>query len=154
MSATARPPRSLQVTLEHWQQGVLASSATVSSDLPDPNTADNASVVSAEVPAATPVVKACANAIKGTKKADRLRGTTKGDRISGLGGRDVLRGLGGADCLTGGRGKDRLLAGAGDDTIRSRDGVWDVVKCGSVDGRVVADRRDRVARDCERVSKR
>ncbi len=147
-------PRTILIVARAPQQGVLASSATVSSDLPDPNTADNASVVSAEVPAATPVVKACANAIKGTKKADRLRGTAKGDRISGLGGRDVLRGLGGADCLTGGKGKDRLIAGAGDDTIRSRDGVRDVVKCGAGDDRVVADRRDRVAKDCERVSKR
>jgi hypothetical protein len=38
--------------------------------------------------------------------------------------------------------------------IPVRDGERDVVRCGSEDDTVVADRKDVVGRDCERVSRR
>ena len=63
----------------------------------------------------------------------------------------MLRGLGGADLLVGGRGPDRLLAGAGNDVVRARDGVRDRIACGPGRDLVVADRVDRIARDCELV---
>jgi hypothetical protein len=164
-------PRTILMVVRAPRSGTLSSTATVSSDLPDPNRSDNSNVVSVDVPGVASGT-ACSNVIKGSKKADRLRGTSKGDRISGLGRDDVLRGLGGADCLNGGKGDDRvlggaggdkltgskgrdvLLGGAGNDVLRSRDGVRDVVKCGAGQDRVIADRKDRVAKDCEQVAKK
>ena len=165
------PARTILIVARAPQTGSLSSTAAVSSDLPDPNPDDNSNVVSAQVPGAA-AASACSNVIKGTKKADRLRGTSASDRMSGLGRNDVLRGLGGSDCMDGGKGNDRvlgrtgndelvggkgrdvLLGAAGKDTIRSRDGVRDIVKCGAGKDRVIADRNDRVAKDCERVSKK
>jgi Tol biopolymer transport system component len=77
---------------------------------------------------------ASAKNIRGTSRADTLRGTARGDVIYGLGGNDRLFGLGGDDRLIGGPGADRISCGAGRD-------------------RVVADRSDRVAGDCEVVSR-
>ncbi len=165
------PARTILIVARAPQSGAMSSTATVSSDLPDPNPGDNTGVVTADVGGVAPA-NVCSNVIKGTKKADRLRGTSGSDRISGLGRNDVLRGLGGADCLnggtgndralggtgadkiTGGKGRDALLGAAGNDIIRSRDGVRDIVKCGAGKDRVIADRKDRVAKDCERVSKK
>ena len=78
-------------------------------------------------------------------------GTARRDILRGTPGPDVLRGLGGADLLVGGRGPDRLLAGAGNDVVRARDGVRDRIACGPGRDLVVADRVDRIARDCELV---
>lgn len=105
----------------------------------------------------------CATTRTGTARADRLRGTSTGDRLVGRGGPDRLRGRRGSDCLRGGSGADRLdgglavdriRAGAGDDVIRSTDASRDRVRCGPGADRVVADRRDQVARSCEVVVRR
>ncbi len=102
----------------------------------------------------------CANKIPGTSGPDRIRGTGDGDRISGRGGRDRLDGRAGADCIKGGKrgdrirggpGKDRLGGGAGRDRIQSRDGKRDRVRCGPGRDTAIADRRDRIAANCERV---
>lgn len=165
------PSRTILIVARAPQSGMLSSAASVTSDLPDPNPADNSNVVTAQVPGGA-AASLCSNVIKGTKKVDRLRGTAGSDRMTGLGRNDVLRGLGGSDCLDGGNGNDRVLGGtgndklvggkgrdvllgaAGKDTIRSRDGVRDIVKCGAGKDRVIADRKDRIAKDCERVSKK
>jgi Ca2+-binding RTX toxin-like protein len=76
----------------------------------------------------------------------------------------VLRGGRGQDTVSGGPGNDRLFARAhrdpftdtlngdeGDDRILVRDGQSDVVNCGAGFDRVVADRTDTVAADCEAV---
>lgn len=171
-------PRTILIVARVPQQGDLSSTATVSSDLPDPNPADNTSTVTASVPGVpadgtpAPTPQTCTNVITGTNKADRLRGTSLRDRLRGLGGNDVVRGQGGADCLDGGRGNDRLVGGAagdsllggkgrdrlaggvGNDVITSRDGVRDFVKCGAGKDKVTADKRDRVAKDCESVIKK
>ena len=73
------------------------------------------------------------------------------DRLAGRGGDDCLAGQAGADRLIGGRGSDDLTGGNGADRIRARDGERDTVKCGRGRDRVIADRRDRVRGDCERV---
>jgi Tol biopolymer transport system component len=78
-------------------------------------------------------------------------GTPRGDRLGGSTGRDLLCGLGGRDRLRGGRGEDRLFGAGGDDRIEARDGAFDVVGCGPGRDSVVADRRDLVGEDCERV---
>jgi Tol biopolymer transport system component len=77
---------------------------------------------------------AAAKTIRGTAGADTLRGTARADVIYGLAGNDRLFGLGGNDRLIGGAGTDRISCGPGRD-------------------RVVADRSDRVAGDCELVSR-
>jgi Ca2+-binding RTX toxin-like protein len=75
-----------------------------------------------------------AKTIRGTARADLIRGTSAADTIYGLGGNDQLFGLGGNDRLIGGPGTDRISCGAGRD-------------------RVIADARDKVARDCEFVTR-
>ena len=67
-----------------------------------------------------------ARTIRGTAKGDTLKGTAKADRIFGLAGSDRIRARGG--------GSDRISCGAGYD-------------------RVTADASDKVARNCERVTR-
>ena len=56
--------------------------------------------------------------------------------------------------LDGGRFYDRLDGGPGDDLILARDGFpRDRVSCGPGRDRVVADRGDLVATDCETVAR-
>ena len=105
----------------------------------------------------------CATAVDGSPKRDRLKGTAGGDRIRGRAGNDRLNGRAGADCVKGGPGKDRLTGGKdrdrlgggpGNDSISARDRTRDRVKCGPGRDRVKVDRKDKVARSCERVNGR
>ena len=82
---------------------------------------------------------------------DRLLGGDDDDRLEGGQGADQLIGGDGNDRLHGGRGADRLVGSAGNDRIVARDGHPDVVVCGRGDDTVVADARDEIAPDCERV---
>jgi Tol biopolymer transport system component len=77
----------------------------------------------------------------GTRGAGLVRGTERDDDICGRTGRDRILGLEGDDRIASGRGADFINAGPGKD----------VVSCGAGHDRVIADRADRVARDCERV---
>jgi Tol biopolymer transport system component len=98
-----------------------------------------------------------------TDGADHRTGGPGTDILIGRGGPDVLRGMDGRDCLYGGAGADRLIGGRGDDVlsggagndvIDARDGRrgHDRVRCGPGSrDRALVDRRDVVARDCERV---
>jgi dipeptidyl aminopeptidase/acylaminoacyl peptidase len=76
-----------------------------------------------------------------------IRGTWSADRICGRRG---------ADRIYPGPGNDVVKAGAGNDVIGAADGkrYRDRISCGRGTDRVIADRRDRVDRDCERVSRR
>ncbi|MDQ3644006.1 MAG: hypothetical protein M3356_00635, partial [Actinomycetota bacterium] len=67
---------------------------------------------------------------------------------------DVLRGNSGNDRLTGSTGADRIFGGLGKDVILAVDGQRDRIRCGVGVDRVVADREDQVADDCERVRRR
>jgi hypothetical protein len=67
-----------------------------------------------------------ARTIRGTAKSDTLRGTAKADRIFGLAGSDRIKARGG--------GSDRISCGAGRDTV-------------------TADATDKVARNCEKVTR-
>jgi Tol biopolymer transport system component len=84
----------------------------------------------------------------------RIEGSARDDTLVGTPLRDLMHGLGGADTITGGRGNDVLSGGPGDDLLRARDGLGDVIRCGPGRDRVIADRRDVVDRDCERVGRR
>lgn len=91
---------------------------------------------------------------------DRLEGDANSghlgpaDILSGGDGNDHLIGGSGPDRLTGGRGADRFSGGDGNDAIGARDGRRDKVRCGRGRDRVVADRGDRIAGDCEVVRRR
>jgi Ca2+-binding RTX toxin-like protein len=124
----------------------------------DANPADNSAVLAITVPAAPAPAKAHA-----TQHADRLVGTRGRDVLYGLGGADTILGLAGNDLLDGGAGNDTLVGGPGRDTLfgRSgndvmsvRDGQRDRVSCGPGRDRVIADRNDVVAHDCEHVVRR
>lgn len=84
---------------------------------------------------------------------DVLNGGAGNDDLSGDPGRDRLSGAAGNDRLDGGLGNDVLSGGDGDDLLSSRGAGRDRVICGPGLDRVIADRRDRVSRDCERVSR-
>ena len=99
----------------------------------------------------------------GTGRADELVRGSRNDSICALNGNDTVHAGGGADgvdggagneTLHGGSGRDLLLGAEGYDTILARDGEHDRVRCGPQDDVVKADRRDVVARDCERVVRR
>jgi Ca2+-binding RTX toxin-like protein len=93
---------------------------------------------------------------------DRLFGTgSTANRMDGGPGNDqiesggLLLGRYGNDRLVGGTGPDRISGHSGNDYVNALDRERDSVRCG--DGRsdrVIADRVDSVARDCERVSRR
>jgi N-acetylglucosamine-6-sulfatase len=87
----------------------------------------------------------------GSNGPETLTGTRRSDGLCASGGRDTLWGLHGNDLLRGGRGRDRILAGPGRDRILDREGARDVIACGQGVDRVLADRLDVVAKDCEIV---
>ena len=99
--------------------------------------------------------------LKGDGVANDLVGTAQRDWICGLGGADVLRGKEGNDKLVGGAGgdlilghagRDSVVGGRGNDTVKVRDGVRDTVNCGrGPSDLVIADSRDVVRANCERV---
>ena len=78
-----------------------------------------------------------------TAGAGKVTGSVFDDRICGRRGRDEI---------SGDAGRDVVLAGAGNDVVDARDGEADDIRCGSGADRVLADRADAVARDCERVA--
>jgi Tol biopolymer transport system component len=79
-----------------------------------------------------------------TAGSGTIRGTDSNNDICGRKGSDRIFGL---------AGNDRILAGAGNDVIIPGPGR-DAVFCGDGADRVIADSPDRIAPDCERVSRR
>jgi hypothetical protein len=91
-----------------------------------------------------------ASTIVGTARGDTLRGTPKADKLYGRAGYDKLFGLGGNDQLFGGTGSDRLVGGPGADRLVG-DAGRDYLVCGPGRDIAQADKRDKVAKDCEVV---
>jgi Ca2+-binding RTX toxin-like protein len=90
----------------------------------------------------------------GDRGNDRAIGGRGNDRLSGGAGKDLLSGGPSNDRLNAGPGRDRLSGGTGRDRINTRDGKrGDRITCGRGRDTVIADRGDRVSRDCERVRK-
>ena len=89
----------------------------------------------------------------GNRRANDFIGDLGNDRLVGGGGPDGLFGEEGNDSLNGGGGIDSLSGDSGTDRLATRDGKRDEVFCGSSADRVRGDRRDRIARDCERVKR-
>ncbi|CAN5134013.1 hypothetical protein BH20ACT20_BH20ACT20_08930 [soil metagenome] len=92
--------------------------------------------------------------ISGGSSRDAINGDAGNDRIDGGSSSDVLRGNSGKDLIIGRSGRDRISGGSGNDRISARDGRRDRISCGRGRDRVIADRLDRVSRDCERVRRR
>jgi Ca2+-binding RTX toxin-like protein len=109
-----------------------------------------------------------ATRLVGSNGADQLRSFHYADRIDGRGGNDAIEGWYGDDVITGGPGRDDINAdasagactflvcrvGSGNDRVDVRDGERDSVKCGPGRDVVLADRKDRIAEDCEVVRRR
>jgi Ca2+-binding RTX toxin-like protein len=66
-------------------------------------------------------------------------------------GRDHIVAGAGNDAVNAGRGNDFIKSGSGRDFVNVRGNGRDTVRCGRGKDRVKADRRDRIARDCEVV---
>jgi Tol biopolymer transport system component len=81
--------------------------------------------------------------IRGAESDNKICGRRGNDRISGLAGDDHIEGGAGNDILNGGPGNDVIVAGSG----------RDAVSCGAGRDRATVDGADRVARDCERVTR-
>ena len=92
--------------------------------------------------------------VKGGSGKDRLKGGAGKDKINGGKGPDRIAGGGGKDKINGGKGADRVKAGGGKDRIKLRGAGRDRVSCGGGKDTVIADRRDRVAKDCEKVKRK
>lgn len=82
---------------------------------------------------------------------DKVVGGPGDDRLAGGDQADKILGGPGDDGINGQLGRDIIRAGRGDDLIIANDGMRDVIRCGAGNDAVKADRRDRIARDCERV---
>jgi hypothetical protein len=105
-----------------------------------------------------------------------MRGGGGDDDLDASDGNDTLEGGTGTDVLDGGFGDDRIVGGPGadqlhgdtpegecsyiycknpygNDTIEARDGEVDSIDCGVGHDRVVADKTDAVAGDCEVVER-
>ena len=134
--------------------GTVSLRLRVSAAQPDGDEATNATVVGTEVLPCTQVGTTGNDTILGSPGRDLLCGRTGADRISGLAGADRIDAGNGNDTVEGGPGRDVIVARGGWDVILARDGERDTIECGVQRDVVVADRRDRVARDCERVFRR
>lgn len=73
------------------------------------------------------------------------------DTLNGGTGKDRVLGGAGNDLLSPGAGADTVFGGAGNDIVRARDTTVDVIDCGRGRDRVYADKRDKVAKNCEIV---
>ena len=96
-------------------------------------------------------IDAFARTVKRLTNRCRIDGTPQADDLRGTPLRDLIDGRGGPDAIVGGGGDDRISGGPGNDTIVSKDRYRDSVGCGPGADRVVADYRDRIAGDCERI---
>jgi hypothetical protein len=77
-----------------------------------------------------------------------------GSVLVGTAAAATVRGTARGELLRGTARPDRILGGAGDDRISAAFGGTDTATCGAGRDLVVADRSDRVARDCELVVRR
>jgi len=95
-----------------------------------------------------------AETVRGTSGSDRLFGTAGPDVILGFASRDYLEGRRGGDLLNGGTGRDTVFAGTGADRIAAAfDGSVDRIDCGLGRDVATAELFDKVAANCEVVSR-
>ncbi|MCW2925970.1 MAG: hypothetical protein JWM98_3374 [Thermoleophilia bacterium] len=85
---------------------------------------------------------------------DTIVGEAGNDKLAGEAGNDVVNGGAGNDVVNGGAGTDRLLGGTGNDVVNALDRQVDTIVCGTGIDRVIANKADKVAADCEHVTRR
>jgi uncharacterized repeat protein (TIGR01451 family) len=95
--------------------GLITNTASVESDVDDPQGANNEDSVNTTVSAA-PEAATC------KKKAATIEGTDAGEPLTGTDGTDVILARGGDDQVNAGDGKDLICAGDGNDLIRAGGG--------------------------------
>jgi len=82
----------------------------------------------------------------------RPRGGPGNDRLAVVGGvRSELRGGPGPDRILGGPGYDNVYGGPGGDILGTRDGRVEIPYCGNGVDRLLTDRLDQPAADCELI---
>jgi Ca2+-binding RTX toxin-like protein len=94
-----------------------------------------------------------ADQVTGDDGNDTILAGAGNDQANGGDGNDRVAGGPGDDILQAGLGLDRLEGDDGSDNLLSRDGLADEVVCGGGFDRVDADQLDRVADDCEAVTR-
>jgi hypothetical protein len=87
------------------------------------------------------------------KGNDTLLGDAGSNRLDGGDGADTIDGREGNDTLFDGAGVDTIDAGPGDDEIVTRDLYADTATCGDGSDRALVDGGDRVAIDCDGISR-
>lgn len=92
--------------------------------------------------------------LKGGPGNDGLESNRGNDVLKGGPGNDRMDGGAGKDKLVGGPGKDEMVGKGGRDVFKARDGKRDSIDCGPGKDKVLADRKDRVKRNCEKVKRR
>jgi hypothetical protein len=134
--------------------GVGTRATAVSISEPDVRGWNDTAEIGASISTCSIVGTWGSDVLVGTRGADYICGRPGADRIGGAGGNDRIEAGSGADTVSGGPGRDTVLGGGGADVILVRDGERDAVACGTERDTVFADRKDRVASDCEHVDRR
>jgi fibro-slime domain-containing protein/uncharacterized repeat protein (TIGR01451 family) len=115
----------IHTTVNSGITGTIVSTASVSSELLDPNptndqTIEETTIGGEELFCGRPETEF--NVIEGTQSKDRLRGTNGDDLIFGYEGADKIYGLKGDDCIFAGEGNDTVNGNQGDDEIHGGKG--------------------------------
>lgn len=100
--------------------GSITNTASVTSDVPDTNLANNTATTTTTVQAAPPNNPKPPKGGSCTAAVPTITGTEGNDTLVGTEGTDIIFGLGGDDSITGLGGKDLLCAGAGNDTAKGQ----------------------------------
>ena len=106
------------------KMGQITNTASVESDVTDPQTANNEDAESTTVTRA-PEAATCKNravTVLGTSASDKLTGTSGKDVIFGGGGNDGIDAAGAKDLICAGDGDDLILAGGGNDFVKAQAG--------------------------------
>jgi len=145
---------SLEILASSRRAGSIGAAVMVSADQTDSDPSTNSVRTTTAVLPCTIVGTAGNDAINGTQGSDSICGRPGWDRINALGGNDTIDAGSGNDTVDAGKGRDTVKGGGGLDVILVADGERDVVDCGTENDFVVADRIDRVAKNCEVVIRR
>ena len=141
----------LEVFARSPAAGTIRIPVSVTADQAESDPSSNSRVAETIVLPCTVVGTEGNDAIYGTGKRDVICARPGWDRVNALGGNDTIKAGSGNDTVDAGKGRDTVSGEGGADVIVAQDGQRDVIDCGTESDLVVADRIDKVARDCERV---
>jgi uncharacterized repeat protein (TIGR01451 family) len=111
----------IETAVRPQKTGTISNTATVASDNPDPNAANNSDTETTEVNEG-PKCGGNLATIAGTDGSDVLTGTEGRDVVSTLGGKDEVNSLGGKDAICGKGGNDKLKGESGSDLVKGGGG--------------------------------